>query len=326
MKRRVTRSMSKSLESVDNAEVNLDTDDQKSAKTSIVRRCFQYILSLYPQSDPGENATPEIVLSDEHFDITPIRHFRHDAYRDSKPRPLMRGWLHALVAAILFVSIIASASFPDAVGTVLGFRAEQLAFLIGKWCSYTASATYHTYDFRDRRWLRFWNIMDLAMCPMSLYGVIACSASASWLTKDSSQKFFFEFYLFLIALSLNTFGVWLQFRTEPPGSATFRSSVILYYYFYSEFILYNLVVGERPFFAAFEDPNSVPVSTQLWYATVPSYMVAVIFAFNVDCFRMKEPVCLSHHKSGFWSLHEDFHVVLFISDLVSLFIFLSHNR
>ena len=80
------------------------------------------------------------------------KHFRHKAYRDGKPRPLLRGWLHAFVSCVLVLAILASIVSP-VFRTILGATwYEQLSFLAGKLLSYGASAYYHIVDFKSLAW------------------------------------------------------------------------------------------------------------------------------------------------------------------------------
>ena len=107
------------------------------------------------------------------------KHFRHKAYRDGKPRPLLRGWLHAFVSCVLVLAILASIVSP-VFRTILGATwYEQMSFLAGKLLSYGASAYYHIVDFKSLAWSRWANVMDLVLIAPAMWGICALCAPAN---------------------------------------------------------------------------------------------------------------------------------------------------
>ena len=150
--------------------------------------------------------------------------------RDSKPRPLFRGWLHGLLSIFLMAFLVASLTSPTTVGTILGVsQEEQLGFIVGKLLSCGASAAYHLVDCRSKRVLRWLNILDLLMVPAAVYALVSgASASTPFWGADRHAKWVGNLQLILAVAALNALGVWLQFRTEVPGEATVRSLVVTF--------------------------------------------------------------------------------------------------
>jgi hypothetical protein len=207
------------------------------------------------------------------------RHFRHVAYLDGKPRPLLRGWLHALLTVATAAWLLHMYLVP-AQPAVLGTRRQQLGFLWGKGVVHLASAAYHVVDFRSPSLLRVANMLDLALIPAAIFALISLSTDASRLLDlgggglgggdnhagtaaalDGPLSFFgeaplaeedeagrwwhAELTLLATVLALNAVAVLWQFRGAVPGSGDPRSIILMAYYAYSEFIGYEAVHGDR---------------------------------------------------------------------------------
>ena len=242
----------------------------------------------------------------------------------------MRGWLHGFITLALVIYLVISLGSPTTF--VLGTRLQQFGFIIAKLCSYGASAYYHLVDFQSIMWLRWANIIDVAMVPMAAVAIMSCMSEGSFIGYGSMRdRWLCELGVAALAMALNCFGVWLQFRTPVPGSADFRSVVTVIYYLYCEAVAYRVAVGfDRGFFAAVIAPASVSIAARIWYATIPAYCTAFGFGKVVDDFRMEECVCLPHHKFkslvGKWTLHEDFHVLVLVADAVAVSMLVAHHR
>jgi predicted membrane channel-forming protein YqfA (hemolysin III family) len=244
--------------------------------------------------------------------------------RDSKPRPLLRGWLHGLLTVLLVIFLIASVS-SHTVGTVLGSREQQIGFIIGKLLSCGASASYHLVDFRSAKFLRWVNILDLLMVPVAVYALVSGGSDGSILGDDDHEKWIYNFYIILVVFALNAFGVWLEFRTEIPGDATVRSVIVIVYFIWGEFVCYGLAVGSTPFGKAISSTGTVGTTARLWVAQVITYLIGFSCGKVVDDYRMIEPVCFPHHRKGYYTLHEDFHNFVLIADLFGVAIFILAN-
>ena len=257
-------------------------------------------------------------------------HFRHTCYRDSKPRPLLRGWLHGIVSLLLVVALFVSLAYPASL--LLETRLQQVGLIVGKLCSYGASAYYHLVDFQSPKWLRWANIIDLVMVPMAIFAIISCGAQqpASCFSlilppeTTGVMLWLCELGLAAFIMMLNGFGVFCQFSTEMPGSADLRSAVVFLYYIYSEVVLYRLSVASSGlnFLDAITKSEQTPLAARLWCATVPLYCTAFGCAKVVDDLRMKECVFFSHHYwkhiRGKWTLHEEFHLLLLLADICAV--------
>jgi hypothetical protein len=95
---------------------------------------------------------------------------------------------------------------------------------------------------------------------------------------------------------------------------------VVVYYVCSELALYSLCVGfDRPFLEPLRNISTTPWHTLLWYGTPVFYVSAFVCGGLVDEFRMNECVCFPHHHwlRGKWTLHEDFHFLLLIADLLA---------
>jgi hypothetical protein len=132
--------------------------------------------------------------------------------RDSKPRPLLRGWLHGILTVLLLGFLIGSLVSKE-VGTLLGSREEQLGFIVGKLLSCGASASYHLIDFRSPTWLRWLNIFDLLFVPIAVWALVSGGSSASPWGDDRHERWVNNLYLIGAVEAATVFGVWLQFRT-----------------------------------------------------------------------------------------------------------------
>jgi predicted membrane channel-forming protein YqfA (hemolysin III family) len=259
--------------------------------------------------------------------------------RDSKPRPLFRGWLHGLLSIFLMAFLVASLTSPTTVGTILGVsQEEQLGFIVGKLLSCGASAAYHLVDCRSKRVLRWLNILDLLMVPAAVYALVSgASASTPFWGADRHAKWVGNLQLILAVAALNALGVWLQFRTEVPGEATVRSLVVVVYFAFGTFLTYTLVTSSSssssttssssslPFLEAVVGPGTEGTLARLWVAQVTTYVLGFSCGKVVDDFRMHEPLCFPHHRRGYWTLHEDFHTLVLLADLFGVAIFVIAN-
>jgi predicted membrane channel-forming protein YqfA (hemolysin III family) len=222
------------------------------------------------------------------------------------------------------IFLIASAA-SSTVGTVLGTREEQMGFIVGKLLSCGASAAYHLVDCRSKKVLRWLNIIDLLMVPPAVYALISGSSAGSMWGSDRCEKWMNNLYLILGVCGLNAFGVWLEFRTEVPGDAAVRSVVVILYFVWGEIVCYGLAVGSTPFGEAISSPGTLGTTARLWAAQVVTYLIGFSCGKVVDDFRMHEPLCFPHHRKGYWTLHEDFHVFVLIADLFGVAIFVLAN-
>lgn len=147
----------------------------------------------------------------------------HRVYRDGKPRPLLRGWLHGGTALIFLVMLVLFLGYRTKLAAS-GHGSESagdrgvLSLLLGKCAVMAASASYHLIPFSSYGAVRLANAVDLALIPLSIFASIAPFASAN------SEQFLHEVTLVVGILCFNIVVVVFQFLPSISAHPPHRGS------------------------------------------------------------------------------------------------------
>lgn len=233
-----------------------------------------------------------------------------------KPRPLFRGWLHGGGGLALLAGAVAAAvAEPGLVrwGLVLG--------LGGKSITYLASAAFHLLPFRSLSGVTRAFVLDLLCIPFSAFGAIspfvpadskACAVAAAFAQWDSAGV---QVVIATVALLANAACVRHQtagqigLATRPDRSDAPRSAVVAAYSVWA--IVYIWL--------------HLP---SVWRAAFLLHVALTVLALGlsgpVTAADQEEPLWARApwHRAKVWGLHEDFHLVLAMSDGVWLWIVL----
>lgn len=208
-------------------------------------------------------------------------------YADGKPRPLMRGVLHGLLSLGLLGGAVFSARLFPAI----------CAGLTGKMITYGASALFHLYPFKTVRTVTRAFVVDIALVPFSV-----CGAGAAFVTSASVVR---ETCIAGVVVALNLIAVIWQthgqvgLNTRSDRSDMPRSVIVT---MYSIWVL--TFVGLSAGFAG------------MWPPVLALAVLAGLLAGPVGDAHELEPTFgwARWHALGVWSLHEDFHLLLALSD------------
>ena len=182
-----------------------------------------------------------------------------------------------------------------------------VGMLSGKAIVYTGSAAFHLVCWSAPQAERWALIADVSLVPIAILGGILPFSSVGGLGPNGDLKLGAAVWLLNCAL------VGFQFRRghrHTPGGSEPRSIVCILYY------LYNEVVAGR----------AIGFTNPLWQLTPVLYVSAFLCAGAVDKHReaCEEPLVFLHHRKGFWSLHEDFHLILLIADVFACWLGWNH--
>ena len=216
--------------------------------------------------------------------------WRPRRYADGKPRPLFRGVLHGVGSISFIVGAVVAAIGGD-VGLCLG--------LIGKFATYSASATFHLYPFKSVVGVTNAFIIDLIFVPASACGSIAPFVAT---THDSIAR---EATLAGCVLILNAaLVIWqtrgqIGLKTRDDRSEAPRSIVVALYSIWV-FVYLALIVGIRA----------------EWCVCLGFFLLAAGLSQPVTKAHELEPLSsrVPWHRAGVWSFHEDFHLALALGD------------
>ena len=226
---------------------------------------------------------------------TPLRWWHLGArskYHDGNEQPICRGWIHGigtLAAAFLMFSMV-----------MVGVPGALVWMVACKGVVYAASASFHLVCWPTGFHERMALIADVSLVPLAILGGILPISDAGGLGVTT------DCMLGAAVLALNVLLVAIQFRRgykHLPGNSMPRSLVCVAYYVYIE-----IVAG-----------RALGFDSSLWWLTPFLYGSAFLCAAGVDHFRERctEPLVFAHHRRGVWTLHEDFHALLLISDVFS---------
>ena len=229
---------------------------------------------------------------------TPVKWWHlgsYSQYHDGNAQPLLRGWIHgcgALASIPLITWMLVHGTPSSLVGAV-----ACKAFV------YAASAAFHLVCWPSHFAERVALIIDVSLVPLAILGGVLPFSVAGGLGVAH------DIALGAAVLALNVLLVAIQFRRghlHVPGDSTPRSLVCVAYYVYNEY-----VAGRS---LGFGSPH--------WQVTPLLYCSAFACAAGVDKYRenCEEPIVLPHHRRGVWSLHEDFHGLLAIADVFSVWL------
>ena len=226
---------------------------------------------------------------------------RRRHYVDGKPRPLFRGVLHGLLSVALAIAAVLSTS-------IWNLPAFSLAFA-GKFVTYAASATFHLYPFSSVSAVTKAFVADLICVPFS-----ACAAVVPFLqAADVAREALFAGTVLLfnaVAVLWQTHNqIGLKTRDDRSDAPRCVATAI---YIIWVFTYTGIVV----------DFNA------LWGATLGFSLVAAALSTPVTKAHAIEPIVywVPWHARGVWSLHEDFHLVLALSDACWLVMALHHHE
>jgi hypothetical protein len=216
---------------------------------------------------------------------------RSSEYADGKPRPLFRGVLHGLMALALAAGAIES-SFLGLPELAMGFA--------GKMVTYGASANFHLYPFSSVKGVTRAFIADVAFILFAPAGGLA-----PFLLGAETSVVAREVALASLAILLNFACVAWQcagqsgLRTRADRSDTPRTVVLVAYTAWA-----FIFVGTRTAFSG------------VWCALLGLSILAIAVSLPVTQAHAEEPHVerVPWHARGIWGLHEDFHLVLAISD------------
>ena len=225
---------------------------------------------------------------------------RRLVYADGKPRPLLRGALHGCLS----VALLGGVPYAIALG-----HPELAIGLLGKLITYAASATFHLYPFATVRGVTAAFVADIACVPFSL-----CGSALAFATSDSVVR---EACIALLALVLNGLAIAWQcqgqegLRTRSDRSDTPRSAIVAVYSLWV-----SVFVGLSAGFGG------------LWPPCVALALLAGLLSGPVTEAHHLEPThrWARWHRPGVWSLHEDFHLALALSDACWLVLAIQFER
>jgi len=213
---------------------------------------------------------------------------REPNYADGKPRPLCRGVLHGSLSAALLAGVFLTAA--------MGFE-ELCLGLAGKMITYFFSACFHLYPFRSVAGVTRAFVADIACVPFAV-----CGATLAFVTKASFVR---EACIAAgvvvangIAVAYQTHGQ-VGLETRKDRSDAPRSLIVALYSIWS-----STFIGLSAGFGG------------LWPPMVAFALLAGLCSGPVSKAHKLEPTLAwaRWHRLGFWSLHEDFHLVLALSD------------
>lgn len=220
---------------------------------------------------------------------------REGTYTDStKPRPWCRGMLHGLETVALCIAIAAFWSHSRLVA--LG--------LLGKLCNIGASAFFHLYPFRTTQGETLAYAIDMAAVPFSAV------ASVIPFIDQTAAGMFHELALAATVLVGNAVAVAWQTRGQVglkplPGSNDTPRSILV-----TAYSLYVVIVriGVASAFSA------------LWASFLFMALLMGLLTNPINAEHEKEPTApwARWHVRGVYSFHEDFHLVLLVTDLLWL--------
>jgi hypothetical protein len=221
--------------------------------------------------------------------------WRSRLYADGKPRPLLRGVIHGILALALLPGIGILVAATRDIAMALG--------LAGKFATYAASATFHLYPFSSTIGVTRAFIVDLVLVPAWVCGTVAPFVSHP---VDMAR----EGGLAAGVLVLNALLVWRQtrgqrgLRTQPGRSEAPRSMLVIAYVVWA-FTFIGLTVG---------------VANVEWGTMLALTILAGGLSQPVTQAYELEPISsrVPWHAARVWSFHEDFHLVLACTDAVWL--------
>ena len=216
-----------------------------------------------------------------------MRHERR--YADGKPRPLCRGALHGLLSLALLGGIV---FYPE--------RRLAIGFA-GKFITYSASATFHLYPFATIEGVTRAFIADVLCVPFSVCGALAPFVGGD----DAASQARLAVGILTVNMAAVTRQCWGQVGLRTPKGRTElpRSFVVGAYSVYA--------LGYVGLKAGFRGA---------WIPMVVLLLLASSVATIVTEAHDFEPTSRHAiwHVPGVWSFHEDFHLLLFGSDIAWL--------
>ena len=210
-------------------------------------------------------------------------------YADGKPRPQCRGALHGVLSVALLSGIV----FSERSSLTLG--------LTGKLITYSASATFHLYPFETVDGVTRAFVVDVLCVPFSV-----CGALAPFVTNDDGPL---QARLAVGVVVVNAAAVARQCRGQVGlRTPTDRTELPR-----------SVVVGVYSVYAL----GYVGLRAGFWGAWIPMFVLLVLatsVATAVTEAHDLEPTSRHAlwHTPGMWSFHEDFHLLLFASDVAWL--------
>lgn len=218
-------------------------------------------------------------------------------YADGKPKPVLRGVMHGIIAIGVLICVFASRRDSD-----LPIALPRA--LLCKACTYGVSAIFHLVPFASVRSVIWAFTLDLICVPFAPYGHLIPFADDSSLASTSA---------FACVLLLNTaLVVWqtqgmTDLRTPVGRTDTPRVAFIA---IYSAYAIYRCGA-----FTGFQ---------LLWWVMLGLWAPAVFCADRVSTAHEHEPTATfaKWHVPGVWSFHEDLHTCIAIGDGVWLMLVL----
>ncbi|GMH74752.1 hypothetical protein TrLO_g3373 [Triparma laevis f. longispina] len=227
-------------------------------------------------------------------------------YIDGKPKPYFRGYVHGIGTIVFgFLTVCSTLYTGKNFGTTPTLLTNYwwgfTLLLFGKFISYAASAWLHLYPFQSKKWVTEALKTDLVCIVLSV-GFTSLAFFPAW-----SEESLLGFGITLAFMFLNLACVQWTFTghigLETPKN---RSEVPRNICLVLQFVDIAYKIGKSTDFS------------RMWFCTMCTYITAFVFAGPVTASHEKEPIVgmFFWHKLQRNSLHEDFHNVLAIADIV----------
>lgn len=212
----------------------------------------------------------------------------HSSYASGEERPLLRGWLHGILAIFVFPVALAAVAVALCMQAISPRWITMGLLLAGKFMSCAASGVLHLFPFQKSAAVKRALKVDLVMIPVSI-GV-------------SGFPFTQQYDEALVIAAIQAMFVVLTVievvRRSRIPSISIDGGGVRICLILTQFIGTISYVGFR---AGFESP--------LWMAMSLTYLVSFI--------SYKKPLGqMSWHRVGLCGSHEDFHTLLFLGDVL----------
>lgn len=216
-------------------------------------------------------------------------------YADGKPKPAFRGALHAVVAGLLVLAVVANFFLVHL--RLVRQRWGVVAFCLGKLASYGTSASLHRGAFCDLDSLTAALRRDLAAIPLSVGANSACLARTP---REAAAVLFATAVFFVANLSCVDRQLEGAVGLDTPRGDAPRQVVLAA----QCAACYAHIYARRR------------AADALFLGNVGLVLLTLALSAPVSRAHAAEPVDdrVPWHRRGAWGYHEDMHVVLLVGD------------